>query len=836
MDRGRAVPADTASGDGVTAREGSAPSARRSPARIGGLVLAAVVLLALTGSLYVRARLRASLPQLEGRRVLVGLRAPVRIERDALGVPTILGANRPDVARATGFLHGQDRFFQMDLLRRRAAGELAEIVGRVAVRLDREIRVHRFRSVAERVVGAGSPEERTLVQAYAEGVNAGLAALGGKPFEYLALGVDPAPWRPEDSVLAALAMFATLQDPKGGRESDLGLMHDLLPAPVFEFLAPRGTEWDTPDVGGALPGAPLPGPEALDLRSRDPFGRLPTEAAGDPEPEHLPGSNNWAVAGRLTAHGGALLANDMHLGIAVPNTWYRASLSWPGSDGETHRITGVTLPGTPAVVVGSNTHVAWGFTNTEGDWSDLVEIEADPRDQDAYLTPAGPRKLERARERIRVKGGAEETLEVVSTVWGPIVDHDHRGRPRALRWVAHDVEAVNFGLARLETARSLDEALDLAGRVGIPAQNFVCVDASGRIGWTVIGVMPRRVGFDGRLPGSWADGGRRWDGWLTPGEHPRLVDPPSGRLWTANQRVVDGRMAELIGESFYDLGARARQIRDDLFALDKPRELDMLRIQLDDRALFLARWRDLLLRTLSAEAVALSPRRAEMRRLVEAWGGHASVDSVGYRLVRAFRSSLAEQVLGALLAPCRRADPRFDLKRIPRIEGPLWALVTEKPPHLLSPRYPTWDAQLLAAVDVALEDVRRDGSDLAQRTWGERNTARVQHPLGRVVPLLGRFLDMPREPLPGDSHMPRFQSPEAGASERMVVSPGREKEGFFHMPGGQSGHPLSPHYGDGHAAWVRGEPTPFLPGPAVQVLILEPWPRSPTSLKPAGSP
>jgi penicillin amidase len=191
----------------------------------------------------------------------------------------------------------------------------------VAVKLDREIRVHRFRSVAERVVLAGSPEERTLVQAYAEGVNAGLGALGGKPFEYLALGVDPAPWRAEDSVLAALAMFATLQDPKGGRESDLGLMHDLLPAPVFEFLAPRGTEWDTPDVGGALPAGPLPGPEALDLRKGDPSGRLPSGATGDPEPDHQPGSNNWAVAGRLTAHGGALLGPRLTTSCVMLRSW-----------------------------------------------------------------------------------------------------------------------------------------------------------------------------------------------------------------------------------------------------------------------------------------------------------------------------------------------------------------------------------------------------------------------------------------------------------------------------------------------------------------------------------
>jgi penicillin amidase len=251
----------------------------------------------------------------------------------------------------------------------------------------------------------------------------------------------------------------------------------------------------------------------------------------------------------------------------------------------------------------------------------------------------------------------------------------------------------------------------------------------------------------------------------------------------------------------------------------------MLKVQLDDRALLLTRWHDLLLEVLGEGAVSGNPRRAEARHLVEAWGGRAAVSSAGYRIVRAFRLELADQVLGALTAACKKADPRFDWDDNRQWEGPLWTLVTERPAHLLNPAFASWDAQLLAAVDKALARIAERGDGLAQRTWGERNTGAFRHPLSRALPWLSSWLDLPADALPGDSNLPRFQSPTGGASERMVVSPGREAQGIFQMPGGQSGHPLSPHYRDGHAAWVKGEPTPFLPGPATHVLTLEPAPR-----------
>ena len=558
----------------------------------------------------------------------------------------------------------------------------------------------------------------------------------------------------------------------------------------------------------------MPGPEVCDLRRLS----LPGPAAvPEPEEPEFPGSNNWALAGTRTPDGRAILANDMHLAITVPNTWYRASLVWPG-----HQVTGVTLPGTGAVAVGSNGRVAWGFTNSYGDFRDLVILEQPAHDPDSYLTPAGPRKFEHARETIHVKGAADVPLDLLETIWGPVVDTDHKGRRRALRWVAHDPEALNFH-AGLEAAGSVAEAMAVANRAGIPAQNFVCADADGHIGWTIMGRLPRRVGFDGGVPVSWADGKRRWDGWLTPEEYPRIVDPPGGQLWTANARVVDGAWLARLGDGGYDLGARARQIRDDLSVLKGARERDMLAVQLDDRALFLARWQKLLLRTLDAQAVRGHPRRAEMRRLVAGWGGRAAPDSAGYRLVRGFRMVLQGQVAEPFERAYRlNGERRFKVGFLGQSEGPLWALVSQRPAHLLDPRYRDWDAALLAAVDGTIKILTRDGTPLSQCTWGRLNAPRVRHPLSRALPFLSRWLDMPTLPIPGDSFMPRVQDREFGASERLAVSPGHEADGYFMMPCGQSGHPLSPNYGDGHRDWVAGRPGPFLPGPAEHTLTLVP--------------
>jgi len=376
---------------------------------MGGSALA--LLMSGAGSLYLG--LRGSLPQVDGSAPLAGLSAPVVVERDARGIPTIRGATRLDVARAIGFVHAQERFFQMDLLRRTAAGELAALFGPAALAVDRAHRLHRFRHRAQQAGITAPADEHALIVAYTNGVNAGLAALAVRPFEYLLLRAAPEPWRAEDTLLAIYAMYLDLQGQQWLRESARGVLRETLPPELAAFLDPPGTEWDAPLQGEPFAAPPPPGPTVFDLRNR-PVAHPVSQSTATPPPlfalfpaapaaesETASGSNNWAVAGRLTAHGGALLANDMHLGLRLPNIWYRATLAYPDEHGGERQIHGVTLPGTPAIVSGGNGHIAWGYTNSEGDWADLVVLEPGADDA-SYQTPDGSRSFVRVRETLAV--------------------------------------------------------------------------------------------------------------------------------------------------------------------------------------------------------------------------------------------------------------------------------------------------------------------------------------------------------------------------------------------------------------------------------------------------
>ncbi|MEO8361157.1 MAG: penicillin acylase family protein [Vicinamibacteria bacterium] len=769
--------------------------------------------------------LRGSLPTLDGKLALSGLKGAVTIERDANGVATVSGSDRIDVARATGFLHGQERFFQMDLMRRRAAGELSELIGAATVPVDEDVRIHQFRRVAQESVALFSPQERALTNAYVEGVNAGLNALRVRPYEYVLLRADPAAWKAEDSVLCVLAMFLTLHESRGEHENTLAVMRDALPPALFDFLAPRGTEWDAPIQGDPIVNTAIPGSEIIDLRGTLPLAKV---AANHLSPDRIDpednlssiGSNNWAVDAAHSVNGQAMVADDMHLEITVPNIWYRIRLRFPDADGKPRTVTGVSLPGAAGIVAGSNGHVAWGFTNTEGDWNDLVVIEPGVK-QNTYLTADGPKEFERSTETIQVKGAPARTLEVLNTIWGPVLHQDHNRPLYAYQWTAHDPHAVNLKLLDIESANTLEEAIEAAHNAGAPPQNAMLADSTGRIAWTVAGRIPNRVGFEGRLPVTRSDPSRRWDGYVASADVPTIVDPADGKLWTANARVVSGPMLAIMGEGRYALGARARQIRDDLRAKEKLSASDMMDIQLDNRAVFLDRWQKLALATLDDATIGSDPLLKEAKGFITNWGAHASVDSVGFRIVRAFRLATSDRVFAPLIAPALKLDPAFRYNRMWQSEGPLWAMVTNEPMHLLDPKYADWKALRLDAMKATIADLTKDGRKLAERTWGERNAARIQHPLSRAVPALSKYLDMKHDPLPGDENMPRVHTPTNGASERFVVSPGHEDQGFFHMPSGQTSHPLSPYFGAGHEAWLKGEKTPFLPGPARYTLILD---------------
>ena len=798
------------------------------------LAVAALVLLPVA---VVHAVLRASLPQLDGNVRHSALTAPVRIERDRLGVPTIVAANRTDLAYATGFVHGQDRFFEMDLSRRLAAGELSELFGKVAVEQDRKARRFRFRSVARAVIQQATAEQRAIVEAYAKGVNAGLASLRSRPWEYWVLGSPPVTWLPEDTILVEHAMWWDLQANGlrremlrheinarlGGKECDAGWKCAL------RFFYPARTEWDAPEGVSTGPAAAgfevalptkgeVPGPEVLDVRgaTAGPAARMPAT------PMPVVGSNNWAVAGRLTTTGAALVASDMHLGQRVPATWYHVRLRTTGTAREPALdLNGVTLPGAPPLVAGSNGHIAWGFTNSYGDWLNVELVPCISLGEHELRTQSGTVALSSERETIRIHGAPAVTVEVKSGPEGVLLQAEPERQTCWFgSWLAQLPAATNMNILGLEQASSVAEALALAPGIGIPHQNFVVGDREGHIGWTIFGRIPTDIGAEranGHSP------------WTTVENHPRIIDPPVGRIWTANARVTaDERQETAIGGDLaslgaeYDLGARAQQIRDDLLALEAPATpADMLRIQLDDRAVFLTRWKELLLGLIDADSVRGNPRRAEFRKLLESWQGRAGVDSVAYRLVRAYHDRTQDAVWEMMARALK--IPNDDNPMLPmQFEAPLWQLVHEQPLHMLAADYRNWREFLLAQLDVTIAELGNRCGRLETCTWGSRKVVHIQHPISHGLPFLGPLLDMPAVELPGDHDMPRVQDGAFGASERFAVSPGHEDQGYLHVPGGQSGHPLSPYYRAGFLEWAHGQPLPFLPGTAEHTLNLQP--------------
>ena len=791
-------------------------------------VLSVLALIAAAVIFYGWRQMRASLAQLDGEHALAGLTAPVKIERDALGTPTITGATRLDVARATGFVHAQDRFFQMDLLRRRGAGELAELFGSAAIELDKSARLHGFRRIAGQVLEKLSAPERELLQAYTAGVNAGLTALANQPWEYLVLRVPPQPWRAEDSLLCVYAMWFDLQDSTGSFELNRDAVRTSLGQGALDFIAPRGNSWDAAFDDSnfappALPNLRFARPEGEKVGAIAPV--LPATGT-EPASRVVYGSNAFAVAGRHTSTGSALLANDMHLGLNVPRIWYRSVLQWGESHGS-HRVMGVMLPGMPLVVAGSNGFVAWGFTDAYVDTSDVILAESDGFADTKYRMAQGWGEIHDRTEEIKVKGEKEPVAFLTRwTGWGPIIGELVASRYPVLRWTAHDPEATNLKLMELETATTAPEAIAIAHRSGLPNQNMLIADSDGHVAWTIAGLIPRRIGYDGRLPVSWAYGDRRWDGWLKPDEIPVILDPAEGLLWSGNNRVFGGKTHALLGDGGYDNGARAGQIRDDLRALassgKKAAPADLLAVQLDDRALFLERWQKFLLEILTEDALKQKPERAKLREVVQRWNGHASVDSAAYRIVKDFRGYVTERAFAPFAEKAASRYAAFSYSAF-AYEDALWQLVHEQPARLLNPEHTTWNSLLLAAADDVLGAAKGAGVSPANFTWGRRNTLAMQHPFSRFLPgLVARLIDMPADQLPGDSDMPRVQGPSFGQSERLVVAPGHEDEGILTMPGGQSSHPLSPYFRAGHEAWGKGEATPLLPGPAQHTLVLRP--------------
>ena len=782
-------------------------SSARKRSTVLRVVLVVVVLLmvavaAVAGWFYHVAH--AALPQLDGKLSVTGLSAPVTVTRDAQGVPTIEAANLDDLLFAQGYVTAGDRLWQMDATRRYASGNMAEIFGSSWVAHDKEQRTLLLRATAEGAVANLAPDELLRLEAYAKGVNAFIATHSDRlPIEFHILRYSPAPWTPADTLVIGAHMIQLLNhySYKAAltREKILAKLGPELTSDLYVNSSWRDHPPGQDSVRWEVPAKSSPGETWLH-RSIDPAfapGTIVAETFDSP----VPGSNDWVVSGAHTASGKPLLSNDMHLPHRMPNLWYEAHVKSGNFD-----VVGITLPGTPYVLVGHNQRVAWGFTNL-GPTVEDVYIE-NFNAQGQYQTPDGFRDPERRHEIIHVKGKPDVALDVVITRHGPIITDLVPGEMRklALKWTLYDSLRVPF--FAVDSAQNWDEfRLAFAG-FDAPGQNVVYADVDGHIGYHATGRIPIRVAGDGSLPVSGADNGHEWTGYIPFDQLPSAFDPPSGILATANGRITpDGYPHSISTE--WGSGYRTDRIYHVLQSGKKFTPADMLGLQTDVYSEFDRFCAERFVYALDhAKSASLMARQA--RDLMRNWDGRVSADSPAATVVAASRTELVrlllEPKLGAAPAAASDGEPdQLNWKNYNWFMSSVWLENTllHQPARWLPSNFKNYDELLAAAVEAAVNRGAVPG-DLATWRWGHSHPVEIQHPILGSIPFLRRWTGPGEHDQSGDGYTVKQVGHVFGPSERMTVDLSDLDQSTLNVVTGEGGNLFSPYYMDQWSAWYNG--------------------------------
>ena len=802
-----------------------------------GLVVV-LVLGALAGVWLVR----RSFPVVDGEVGLDGLQAEVTVTRDGDGVPHIEATSAHDLFMAQGYVHAQDRFWQMDVWRHIGAGRLSEMFGEGQVETDTFLRTLGFERIAEEEYAVAPPEAQAVLDAYAEGVNAylderpGGAALS---LEYAVLGLQSAEYRPEDwdpidSLTWAHVMAWDLRSNMDA-EIDRAIVSGAVGTERTEQLYPPYPD-DHPVIvpsggearAGSGGGVPVPVQTLLaDVRqSADSVDAVVGEVF-----EGI-GSNNWVVDGSRTESGAPLLANDPHLGIQMPSIWYEIDLWCAEVDANCpYRVTGFSFPGTPGVVVGHNERIAWGVTNLGPDTMDLYIERTDGDDR--YEIDGDLRPMDVRTEVIEVAGGDDVEIEIRSTRHGPVITDRYGDLDDltaagtdvpdeyevVLRWQALQPSTLLQAILAIDRAQSWEEFRRGASFFDIAAQNLVYADVDGHIGYQATGEIPIRGSGDGRYPvPGWTDE-HEWEGLIPFEELPNVLDPPSGMIVTANQPIVDGGYPGFIGID-HAYGYRAQRIAELLQQTDALTVQDMVDIQLDD---FDA----------SAEAVVgavlelpPSPGVATIQEALAAWvdGGAAmGPDSSGAAAYGAvWRHLLAKTFDDELPGGYEAAGNSRFFAVFERLLG--------------DPRDPWWDDvrtdtvetaddTLTAAVRAAHQEVTEElGADPAEWRWADLHRAAFENQtLGQsgIAPIEALFNRTAPARVGGGSAIvnatgwiaPEGYDVVAVPSMRMVVDLDDMNRSVAINTSGQSGHAFHAHYFDMVERWADGGTHPMRFGP-----------------------
>ncbi|HYL88101.1 MAG TPA: penicillin acylase family protein [Burkholderiales bacterium] len=783
------------------------------------LFAAALLLVALAGASYLY--LRLSLPQTDGAIEVAGIEAQVEILRDAHGVPHIFAHSERDAQFALGFVHAQDRLWQLEMNRRIASGRLAEVLGPAALDTDRFLRTIGIWRVAEANLRHLDADSRRLLDAYAAGVNAYLRSKPVLPPEFWILGVQPEAWSAIDS--AAWAKMLAWDLGNNWRTELLRLQ-----------LAPR---LSTSMIEEFFP--PYPGETSPKLPNlRELYRVLEKEPAQVSAIDSLGGaSNSWVVSGRRSATGKPLLANDPHLGLSAPNIWYLAHIHAPGID-----AIGATLPGVPGIIIGRNDRIAWGATNTGPDVQDLYLEKLDT--SGGYVAPDGPRPFTVVRETIKVKGAPDVALNVRISRHGPVIsdvlssalDATPRGHALALAWTALAEDDVSLGaFLKLARARNWNEFVESTRTLSVPQQNLTYADVDGNIGFIAPAKIPVRKpenDLHGLAPAPGWDARYDWAGFIPFDELPRAFNPQSGAIVTANNKVVPPGYRHRITYE-WEPPFRARRITELLDSVKQHDRTSFARMQADVVSLAA---RELVPRMVAIQGQSIEA--SEVLKWLAAWDGSMSLDRPEPLIFTAWSRELARALYADELGPGFRGAWRLravfvDDVLADRNAESRWC------DDVNTARLETCDEILSTSLEKALADLRqRYGNDPNQWKWGEAHEARLRHRPFSRSPWLRRYFDI-TVPSPGDGYTINRGdmdfSDEAepyanrhASSLRAIYDLSDPQASVFIQPGGQSGNPLSPHYRDLTPLWARGEYIPMvsdrakLEAAGVHRLVLKP--------------
>ncbi|MGQ9617161.1 MAG: penicillin acylase family protein [Spirochaetota bacterium] len=747
--------------------------------------------------------LRRGFPRVRGKATGLPLSSQVEVLRDGFGIPHIFAHNERDMIMAQGFVHAQDRLWQMETIRRMASGTLAEVAGEKAVELDVFSRIAGFSTLRERALRALSDDEKELMEAYTTGINAYLEQAGKRlPLEFRVLKFKPSPWKCEE-VGSSLAINAWFLE-TNFREELLALLgRKNLTIQLWNEIFPSHPDEDIAE-------------EDFFIKFRDlKIGRVIPEALGFYPELFIPASasNNWVVA---EADGGLpLLANDPHMSMVVPQIWYFCHLSCP-----TMNVCGASLPGSPGIVLGRNEHIGWGATNVMTDCVDLYILRVEPDNPERYYVKDEIKEMEKEHITISVSGGKRREAIIYRTIHGPVITEVKRGVEAVvtLKWygtleegVLHD--RTMHGFLSLMRAESVEQALDECKSITTVCQNFVMADEKGHIGWCASGAVPLREGYTGRLPADGSSGKNLWSGFIPLEKMPWRLDPGEGYIATANNRIVDGRYPHKITHSWC-APYRYERIFELLKGLESPQIDDFRKIQLDNYSIQAERIIPNIVRFKYSNPLAV-----EASELLKVWDFTVSGESRQALIFNVFLVEFAHVLLESFLGD---AMPLF-LSLMPFMYTGVDRVLEKgqgsngNGSTILNRR------KLDSLCEQALVKTMQFISETLGRKrknwrWGNLHTYHYKHP-GAEGGVSSWLLNRGPYPASGNGSTinasPFNPAHRGGAFERyrtsvvpsmrMVVSLADEDSTFIIGPMGQSGQPGSKHYADMIEPWMKGE-------------------------------